>query len=356
MTDNRLASKESDSLQGLNCPNCGGMVSVPEGQLIVHCPYCEMRSFVRGERGILRYQVPQRLDRAAAAERLGQFLSSSMQIAPAARRGAQLTETFLVYLPFWTVWSTVGGWVFGEKRVGSGDKARYEPREVRLVQQMSWNGSAFDPGEFGVEQVPFVEGDLQPFDPDELHNRGMVFEPVGAFSEARREAEAEFEQQVRRKAGLDRVGQIFVRSLRRRYALVYHPLWVLRYGFRERAFQVVVDGFSGQVLYGKAPGNTLYRALALVGGMAIGAFLAVDVSAALLYLLGDSNDGGGIAAAALGALALGAGLMYAGYRKFRHGEQYEFRQAGQRSPITLGSLTELAGSVKDVEQWIKQFS
>lgn len=355
MTEDRLISKEKESLQGLNCPNCGGMVSVPEGQLIVRCPYCEMRSFVRGERGILRYQVPQQVDRAVAEQRLSKFLGSSMQIAPAARRGAQLSEAFLVYLPFWTVWSTVGGWVFGEKRVGSGDDARYEPREVRLVQQMSWNGTACDVGEFGVEQVPFVDGELQPFNPDELHDRGMVFEPVGAFSQALQAAEQEFEEQVRRKAGLDRLGQVFMRNLRRRNALVYHPLWVLRYLFRQRAFQVVVDGYTGNILYGKAPGNTLYRALALVAGMAIGAFLAVDVSAALLYFLSDSDEGG-IVAVALGALVVGVGLMYAGYRKFRHGEQYEYRQAGGRSSITLGSLTELAGSVKDIEKWIKPFS
>ena len=33
---------------------------------------------------------------------------------------------------------------------------------------------------------------------------------------------------------------------------------------------------SGRVLYGKAPGNIYYRALMLVGGTALGAFVLVD--------------------------------------------------------------------------------
>lgn len=344
-------TNNEDNLKGLNCPNCGGMLPIPEGQLVVRCPYCELRSFVHGERGILRYQVPQRLDRAAAGERLGRFLGSSPAIAPAARRGAQLSEAFLVYLPFWSVWATVSGWVFGEKQVGSGDNRRYEPREVRLVQEMTWNGSACDVGEFGVEQVPLVDHDLQPFDPVELHNRGMVFEPVGAFSQARQTAEEEFEAIVRRRSGLDRVGQVFVRHIRQRFALVYHPLWVLRYLFRGRSFQVVVDGFSGEVLYGKAPGNTLFRALVLVAGMAVGAFLAVDGTAFLVSVSDSDNIGLGLLVALVG----GALIMFGAYRKYRHGEHYEFRRTASRFPVNLGELTELTGSLQDVEKWMRRF-
>lgn len=340
---------EKEALHGLNCPNCGGVMPVPEGQLIVHCPYCELRSFVRGERGLLRYQVPQRVGREQALAALGKFLTSNMAIAPAAARQARVSEAFLIYLPFWTVWARVGGWVFGEKRVGSGDNARYEPREVRVVQDMTWNGAAADVGEFGVEQVPTLTQDLEPFNPTELHSRGMVFEPVGAFSEASQTAEKAFEDQVRRKANLDRAKQVFVRSVRRRNALVYHPLWVLRYLFRGRAFQVVVDGYSGQVLYGKAPGNTLYRAAVLVAGMALGAFLAIDAPA---FLIAASDAEGDLFWAALALLVAGGGLMYAAYRAFRHGEQYEYRRGGSGSFVNVSDAIEMVGSIKDIEKWI----
>ncbi len=344
---------EKETLHGLSCPNCGGMVPIPEGQIIVRCPYCELRSFVRGERGLLRYQVPRQIERQAALDGLRKFLSGNMAIAPAAARQAQVSEAFLVYLPFWTIWARVGAWVFGEKQVGSGDHKRYEPREMRVVQDMTWNGAACDVGEFGVAQVSIAEQALQPFDPDTLHNQGMVFEPVGSSSDAREAAEAQFEKQVAQKAGLDRVAQAFIRSVRRRFGLVYHPLWVLRYLFRGRTFQVVVDGYGGQVLYGKAPGNTLYRAAVLVAGMAVGAFLAVDVPAFLLYSSNDSDLGW----VALALLAIGAGMMFTAYRTFRHGEQYEYRRGGPGLMEQIGS-SPIVGSLsaKEVEKWINQFN
>lgn len=343
---------DTDTVQGLSCPRCGGMVPVPEGQSIVRCPYCDLRSFVRGERGILRYQVPQRVPRQDADNLLQKFLRSSMAIAPAAARQAQLSEAFLVHLPFWTLWGRIGGWVFGEKRVGSGNDKRYEPREARVVQEMTWNAAACDVGEFGVTSVPPVDQNLEPFNADGLHASGMVFEPVSSSGQARAAAEKQFLDSVQRSAGLDRVSQVFARILRGRFGLVYHPLWVLRYHFRKRIFQVVVDAHTGKVLYGKAPGNTLYRAAVLVGGMMIGAFIAVDIPIGVVYFT-EGDDGGLMFA--LGALVVGAGMMFAAYRAFRRGEQYEYRQAGG-SGFDLSAGMEALTSVKDVEKWIERLT
>ena len=325
-------SKEPESIHGLACPNCGGMVPIPEGQLIVRCPYCDLRSLVRGERGLQRYQVPTRVDREQAEATLKRFLSSSQAIAREAPAKAQLTEVFLAYLPFWVTWARVLGWVFGQKQVGSGDNKRYEPREVKITEEMSWNGAACDVGEFGVNSLPLTSQPLEVFDADGLHARGLVFEPVGSLSDARSASEQEFSARVEDHANLDRVAQVFVRKVRQRMGLVYYPLWVIRYLYRGRAFQVVIDGYSGQVLYGKAPGSVLYRAVVLVGGMALGAVIAVD-GAAAAFRIAVEMEGDGAGAFLIGGIsmiALGAGLMLTGYRKFRYGEQYEFRGYQQR--------------------------
>lgn len=340
-----------ETTHGLNCPNCGGVVPIPEGQVIVQCPYCDLRSFVRGERGLLRYQAPLRIQRDDAINAMSKFFGSNWAIARNLRKEARLSEAFVVYLPFWAVWARVAAWVFGEEKVGRGDEARYKPREIRVVQEMTWNGAACDVGEFGVNQVPPVEEHLEPFDPDELHRSGMVFEPVSSFSEARQTAQKQFKAHVRSKAKLDRLAQLFIRSLRQRFGLVYHPLWVLRYLYRGRAFQVTVDGFTGKVLYGKAPGNTVYRAGVLVLGMAFGAFLAITVPA---FILG-AGDGEGSFFFALGLFVAGLGIMYASYRAFRFGEQYEYRHGAKKGIPALpgmGKTLTTSIDVKDVEEWI----
>jgi hypothetical protein len=120
-------------------------------------------------------------------------------------------------------------------------------------------------------------------------------------------------------------------------------LWVLRYLYRGRAFQVVVDGSTGKVLYGKAPGNTLYRAAVLVAGMALGAVLVIDIPALILSQASDSDGATGIAVA---LFVVGLGIMGAAYRAFRYGEQYEYRSGPK-------SLTKGKKSLEDAQNPLK---
>lgn len=313
-------------LQGLTCSNCGGAVPIPEGQAIVTCPFCEMRSLVKGDNGIRRYQVPRAIDRTQALDAAKNFLSGKIQIARNAASTSKIIEAFVAYLPFWAHWSRVLGWIFGKEKVGSGDNQRYEPRELKIAEDMDWTSVALDVGEFGVEKISLHNRSLEPFNAEELHRTGMVFEPVSSSTEAVDEAEANIKARVRNMADLDGVSQTFIRFVRKRLGLVYYPLWVVRYLYKGRSFQIVIDGHSGEVLYGKAPGSTFFRSLALVGGMAVGAFVAIDVGAAIAYaslFLGEEDGAGGVTVAGV-VFMTGIGMMIWGYRSFRYGEHYEF--------------------------------
>ena len=333
-------------LHGLTCPRCGGMVPVPEGRVIVICPFCEQSSVVSGERGVRRLQVGLRVNREQAMETLKKFLKSNPAIAQDAASKAELNETILVHLPFWTAWGRAVAWGFGKVKVGSGKNSHYEPRERRVVGELSWNGVACDVGEFGVRQISLEGRPLQPGDAEQLHRSGMVFEPVGSEDEALEVAQRDFEQTVREKVKLDNIAQLFTRVLGRRFGLVYYPVWVLRYLHRGRSFQVVVDGFNGDVLYGKAPGNWLYRAAILVGGMAAGAVLAIDVPAIALSFSNDDSVGG----FALVCFVAGFGVMYSAWKKFRYGEHYEYH----RYKVKISSVLTSGGDTLDVKNIFRE--
>ena len=330
-------------LQGLSCPRCGGMVAIPEGQAMVICPFCEQRSVVSGERGVRRYQTPLRTTREQVMKAFQAFLSSNMAISRDAPAKAELREVLLVHLPFWSAWGRGVAWAFGQERVGSGDNVRYEPRERRAVTDLTWNGVACDVGEFGVRRIALEGRPLEPFNSESLHRSGMVFEPVGSEVEALETARQAFDQAVSEKVTLSRTSQLFSRLLNPRLGIVYYPVWVVRYLYRGRSFQVVVDGFDGAVLYGKAPGNVLYRAAMLVGGMALGAMLAIDVPAGIIAA---AEDGDILGVAAI-AFAAGIALMIAGWRKFRYGEHYEFHRYKDKAKSLFGSGMDLL-DVKDI--------
>jgi hypothetical protein len=243
-------------------------------------------------------------------------------------RQAKVSEVFLVHLPFWTVWARGVAYAFGQVRVGSGDNKRYEPREKKLVREMSWNLPACEVGEFGVRRISLENCPLEPFDAAALHRSGMVFEPVGSAEAALASARASFEETIQDELKMARTAQIFTRLVRPRLGLVYFPLWVVRYLYRGRAFSLVVDAFNGQVLYGKAPGSVGYRAAVLVGGMATGAVVAIDLPALLLAAgSSGSDDNSGLGALAL--FAAGLGILFYSYRTFRHAEHYEFHKYGK---------------------------
>lgn len=333
---------------GLACPNCQGRLHIPEGMRVIRCPFCDLRSLVRGDRGLLRYQVPREIDRQQAEARLRGFLRG-IDRAPGLSRRAELTDLFVVYLPYWSEWAEVAAWLFGKRKTGSGKNRRLEPREVRLVGTRMWNQAACDVQEFGVDDVSLGGRRLEAFDPEDLHADGMVFEPVSPASAAWIEAGEAIEADVRDEANLEVLGSAHIHRLGGRRAIVYYPLWVARYSFRERSFQVVIDGARGDVLYGKAPGNTWFRAGALVVGFALAAMLLVDGTALALQVVAASEDSDSAGLLCI-PLVLGTTIMVAAYRRFRFGEMLERRVSFRRKrkpPSLLGETLKVWTSLSD---------
>lgn len=309
-------SPAREQSQGLICPNCSGVVPVSEGMRIVQCPYCSLHSLVQGERGIRRWQVARHVDRAGAEAGVRGFLSG-MRKARDLSRAAKIEELLLVYLPFWRVEATVAGWLFGRVRK---DKDETKPDEHSVFESMHWNDAAVDVTEFGVHRIVVSRDDLLPFDSQALHAEAMVFEPSESRTEALEEARAHFVYRSRSAAGQTRTSYENIQLLRPEFSLVYFPVWLARYSYRNRVYQAIINGVDGKVMYGKAPGNILYRAAALVVGLAVGNLVLVNGTILAALVLSDSDDGLG---AILLPIAIGVGLILYGYRQFRYGEEVE---------------------------------
>ncbi len=276
-----------------------------------------------------------------------------------------MSELFLVHLPFWAVWARGVAWAFGQVQVGSGENRRYEPREKRAVSELSWNAPACEVGEFGVQRIALEGRPLEPFNAAGLHGSGMVFEPLGSASAALETARSQFEQELKRDTQLDRTEQQFMRLAHTQLGMVYYPLWVLRYLYHGRSFQAVIDGFNGEVLYARAPGSVGYRAAALIGGMAAGAALAVDVPGLVLLSSSGNNENDVPWVIALIAVVAGVGLMTAGYRTFRHSEHHEYHRLPAQSTkavqlppgldLSGGKLTMSMTSIEDAVKKLERF-
>jgi hypothetical protein len=330
---------QANQTQGLTCPKCSGVVPVPEGVRVVECPFCQTRSLVQGDRGIRRWQVSNRIERQRVLDSMQGFFSDFRK-ARDLRKSAQVREVFLAYLPYWRVHAFVGGWLFG--RVKSG-KDSTKPVEVEVLEEMHWNDAATDVSEFGVHAVTLSKQELEPYDAQRLHSEGMVFEPAESPTDALVEAESHFVHRGRQKRSLKTKYFEKFHVMRPQFSLVHYPLWIARYDYRGRNYQVVIDGVKGEVLYGKAPGNIFYRAAALVAGLALGNLILVNGTLLAFLVMSGSSDDDSIFLFVI-PLIVGIGIIATAYRAFRYGEEVETIQK-EAKKAALAGQEKKAGNV-----------
>jgi hypothetical protein len=308
-----------DKTQGLICPECSGVVPITEGARFVTCPFCQINLLLQGENGVRRWQVTRQVERAQVEQAVRGFFSGAKK-ASDLKRSAEIKEIFLIYAPYWRVQSDVAGWIFGKERK---DKDTVKPIEVEVLENMHWSDAALEVSEYGVQRMTVAKNMLQPYDSAALHAEALVFEPTESATDALAEAHQYFIDMARSKKKLETYHFEKFHFFHEALSLVYYPLWVARYSYRQRQYQVVVDGVNGRVLYGKAPGNIMYRAASLVAGMAAGNFILVNgtLIAGRVLLEVSSDDDTGLLV--LLPIAMGLGLIIAGYRSFRYGEEVE---------------------------------
>ena len=304
-------------VEGLSCPNCGGALEVVAGLRVVTCPYCEKSLLATPEVGSRCWVVKPQLDLGKAREIGMQWLSRGWNKDSRLRREAEVGETILCFLPFFRVEADCIGFALGteERRrtSGSGGKRRVIVEEVDVERSVARSYDetfpALNVAEWGVQQIDLRGDQLVPYDRVALERLGMVFPPTGSETVVREAAIEQFRLRSDPSGGLKRVRFRFLETLRERLSVIYYPLWIVRYRFRNRSYQILVDAEDGSVAYGKSPGNDFYRALMLVGSQALALFFGTT---ALQFVAGSP----------VGMLVIGAATILAlvwGWRRFRHG-------------------------------------
>ncbi len=307
----------SKRVEGVSCPNCGGGLEVDTGLRVIECPYCETPFLVVSEPGVRRFAVEPRVEAERAREIARRWLGSGIAKDRRLRREARLAETFLCFLPFFRVEADAVGFALGteERRrtVGSGKNRRTETYEVdverRVEKSFDRTYPALNVAEWGIQRVDLRGDPLVPFEARALDALGMVFPPTGSEREVFAAALESFKRAAEPTSGLTRVRFRFLETLRERLTVIYYPLWVVRYRFQERSYQVLVDAEDGSLAYGKAPGNDLYRALALVATEAVLVYFITTATQAIGFHLPAFLLMGGI----------GLAIFWWGWRRFRYG-------------------------------------
>lgn len=313
-------------LKGVTCPACSGELDLTEGMKTFNCKYCGTLLLTKGVDGVLKFYVPNTLQRNIAIQKAFNWLGHGLSKAKGLKTSSKVDDAFLVYIPYWRVRADVIGWVFGKERrtESSGNTTRtyYVDVEKKILKTFDRTFAACDVAELGVRKVNLAGDEMKPANFEELQSQGMLFNIVSSEKEITDYAENQFVTEAVNSVSLDQITFQHNDLVRPGINIVYYPLWVVRYSYQDRTYQVVVDGQDGSICYGKAPGNNLYRAITGIFGTAVGTYL--------LTFFGVFGIVGGSSGSIKGALVVYVFCIIFGivairwaWKKFRYGGEVE---------------------------------
>ncbi len=322
-TKQAITLKKEKIIKGITCPACSGELDLREGVITFNCKYCGTLLTTKGESGALKFYVPKVLSRDEAINRAYKWLGKGLAKARGLKANSKIEDVFLVYIPYWRVRADVVGWIFGQEKrtrtVNNRVQTYYVDVERKIQRPYDNTFAACDISELGVQKVNLAGDELHPVDFETLQQEGMIFNIISSESKVSEAAKQQFVNDARNSARVDRINFEYYDIVRENISVVYYPLWVTRYNFKNRTYQVVIDGEDGSTCYGKAPGNNLYRAIMGILGIGVGMYLATLFGA---FSAIEAFEEGTFVIYIL-ALIFGITIMIAGYRKFRYGGEIE---------------------------------
>ena len=306
-----------------------------EGEDTLVCPYCSSTLFVEGDEGVSTIAFKNRLNRQAAIDASKSWWSHGWKARDLKRVG-KVTEVYPIYLPFWRASTRVAGWVCGyqeRRHTDSKGRVRVErvPKEVMVLNDYQFSEIASDPGDLGVRSLRNFSGETGFADFDMI----PTFEATTSRDDAVAKAKSDALSRGRSSARVPHVTMERLHVFPRKLSMVYYPIWVVRYSYRDRMYMDTVDGVTGRVMSGRAPGDPLFQSLAITAGTSVGGILA----AAGIMLASFKGE------LLIAGLVGGAIVLYLTYRFFRHGSEIiegDFKHRPASTKETLRDLQEVA--------------
>lgn len=239
--------------QSIRCSHCGAPVEFKPGEIIATCKYCGFTTVIEtGQAFTFEHSlILNKFDEATIEQPARDWMSSGFLKPGDLARKSKLVEKSLVYLPFWVVSAEA-------KSAYKGIFERIAPAVVKegtLSKEYNWlvlarEASGFPTLEY---QVP-LEGKI-PYDFRKIEGFAKLLN-----SEINRETAIELaRQQIEThhrfllQQDVDRIIEIKTDIDLRQVVYLHAPIWFIKYNYKGKLFQLLIDGASGCALKGDIP-------------------------------------------------------------------------------------------------------
>ncbi len=311
---NGEAKGEEESF-GAGCPECGGSLSLYEGQRSIRCPYCRSALLVTRPRGFRSYILRPRITEGKARLEALRYISE-MTNGKVRGRHSSVFDLKLINVPFWRMRGMMAGWVSGEivkrKQVEAsaagpeGSTTRWKTVEERrpfsrlVLKNVEWSTPASPLRHLGLHGIAFKARSMQweTFD-HRLRESLHIALPMRSASEAERTGLSYLSGLITPAGAIP--GERRFDLLDKDFSIYYYPVYLLRYKHRGIIYPVTIDACDGRVIRGSFPARRRIDLRSVFFIPAAAAFMAgtwaplIPIAAAALYVRDLFREGAFIA-------------------------------------------------------------
>lgn len=276
----------------VRCQSCQAISVFDPGRIGQRCDFCGSSALVPYEEVKEAFRpeslLPMKISETQVRESIRKWYGSRW-FAPNKLKNRALTDTVKgLYIPYWTFdatvdahWTAESGYYYYETEHYRDSDGSTKTRQVRKIRWQWSSGNLshfFDdelvPASRGVHErllrgvEPFPTGELTGYKPGFLS--GWVVERyqidlVGAAQAARARMDAQIRSMCASAVPGDTHRNLQVRShySQQTFKHVLVPIWLLSYNFGRRAFQVVINGYTGKTA-GEYPKSWIKITLAVL--------------------------------------------------------------------------------------------
>lgn len=244
-------------VEEVRCSHCGAPLHVEPGEILATCTYCGYTVVIEtGQTFTFEHSMLlNKFDPAQVEEPIIDWMRTGFLKPPDLAKRSKITEKNLLYLPFWVV-------SLEYESSYKGIFERITPpvvKEGKLQKEYDWLVLARKATEFPTREynVP-LEGKI-PFDFRKIEAFAKVLNSEVDKNAASDLAKQQIEELHRYVIQQDIDKVIEIRSEAKVSQIVYlhAPIWFVKYEYRGRDYQLLIDGATGSPVKGDIPSTKL---------------------------------------------------------------------------------------------------
>nr|MDO8079806.1 hypothetical protein [Candidatus Freyarchaeota archaeon] len=239
--------------QKISCQHCDAPLKYSSGEIVVTCPYCGYTVVIDvGKPFTLEHSLlPSNFDEKKAINIVKSWMNSSFIAPTGMALRAKFTDVHLYLLPFWIIPLTATSKYRGLfERMGP----RIEKKET-INKRYNWVIFTQRKTEFPTREFDIPLEGRMPYDFRKIPEGAKVLNSEIGENEAIEIAKQQIknDHQFLAKQEVDKIIEIETEFKIDDAYYLHAPVWIMRYKYKGKNYQVFLDGCRGEVIKGDIP-------------------------------------------------------------------------------------------------------